>query len=136
MVTRRILDFLSGRKKRAREITECRRKNPRLRCFNLIKFTFSDGTKYETISNILNISETGLRFTCYEPLPANSILKMVIHLREKNIQVPIEARLVWIRKKKGMRGVFVAGVNFLNIDDKSRQQIRDMINESRPQKSK
>lgn len=131
MVTRILNNFFGGGKKsKAAGAASQKRKHPRRKAFNLIKFTTSDGTKYESLSNIVNISETGLRFTCYESLQPNSILHMRIHIPKTDKEVGLVAKLVWIRKMKRARGVYVAGVNFVEITDHDRHTIRKMVEQS------
>lgn len=124
MVTRKILDYLSGKSSKKRT---CKRAHPRLKAFNLIKFTLSDGTHYESLSNILDISENGLRFTCYETLPAGAKLKMLVALPDKNKEVPLDAQLIWMRPMKTVKGVYVAGVTFTGVSAENRELIRQMV---------
>lgn len=124
MVTKRILSYLSklsgGQKNRDRRY-------PRLRAYNLIKFTTSDGTRYESISNIIDISENGLQFTCYEELKPGQDLRIVINIPHAGKDVPLKARLKWLRRSQSPKGVFVAGVQFEQISDENRQLIRGMV---------
>lgn len=104
-----------------------KREAPRKRAMNLIKFSLADGTSYQSISNIVNISETGLQFTCYEPLQADQQIKMIINVPDAHEDISIQGRLVWIRNKPAAKGVFVAGVQFKNIPEKSLQVIKMMV---------
>jgi Tfp pilus assembly protein PilZ len=110
------------------------RKHPRLRAFNLIKFTLSDGTQYESLSNVVNLSESGLQFTCYEALHPDQMIRMLISIPHANKEVPVKGKLVWVRKDKARRGVFVAGVQFQDISDENRQLIREMVESRRPKR--
>ncbi len=94
---------------------------------NLIKFTLSDGVSYQSISNIIDISETGLQFTCYEEIQPDQPIKMLIHVPDAYEDIPIKGRLVWVRKKPAARGVYVAGVKFHDLPEKSLEVIRNMI---------
>lgn len=125
MVTRRIIEYFKKRRRSYR--TPCQRKHPRLRAFNLIKFTLADGTHYESISNIVDISENGLKFTCYERLEPGDALKMLVAIPSRSKEVPIDAKLVWIRRMKNIRGVYLAGVVFHKIAETDREIIRDMV---------
>lgn len=130
MAAKSILNLLFGKSK-AKSKDSGERKHPRLRVFNLIKFTLSDGTHYETISNIVNLSETGLQFTLYEELPPGQTLKMLISVPHANKEIPIKAKLVWCRKDKNRRGVFVAGVKFDAISDEHQGLLREMVQAGR-----
>ncbi|HTL47288.1 MAG TPA: PilZ domain-containing protein [Verrucomicrobiae bacterium] len=103
------------------------RKHPRLKAFNLIKFTLSDGTQYESLSNVVNISESGLQFTCYEHLLPDQMIRMLISIPHANKEVPVKGKLVWVRKDKMRRGVYLAGVQYLDISDENRELIREMV---------
>jgi len=127
-----ILDILFGKPKKKKDLGD--RAHPRLKAFNLIKFTLSDGTHYESISNIINISETGLQFTTYEQLAPGQPLRMLISIPHANKEVPIKANLVWIRKDKVRKGIFLAGVRFEKIEDSHRELIREMIQARKQQR--
>lgn len=103
------------------------REAPRQKVMNLLKFSLADGTSYQSISNIIDISETGLQFTCYEPLKPDQEIKMIIHVPDAYEDISIQGRLVWVRNKPAARGVFVAGVQFKNIPDKTLQVIKMMV---------
>jgi len=133
MVTKKIMEFFGGGRRKASKVKATgKRQHPRLRAFNLIKFTLSDGTHYESISNVVDISESGLKFTCYEPLPVGANLKMIVAVPERNKEVGLEARVVWIRKTKNVRGVYLAGVSFLRVSEESKDLIRGMLQSSHP----
>jgi len=127
MVTKALLRLLTGGKKREHDAKASQRRYPRLRAFNLIKFTLADGTQIESISNIVDISENGLKFTCYEHLQEGSSLKMMIAIPEKNREIALDARLVWVKKMKDVKGVYVAGVSFSHISDENRELIRNLV---------
>ena len=133
MVTKKILSYLSGLGKPAskKTITKSTRQHRRLKAFNLIKFTLSDGTQYESISNIVDISETGLQFTCYEELQPDQNIRMLIHIPHANEDIPLQAKLVWVRRMQYPKGVYVAGVQFLTVSDHHRDLIREMIEKGR-----
>lgn len=110
------------------------REHPRLRSYSLIKFNLEDGTPFQSISNIVNISESGLQFTCYEKLEINRHIHMLIHVPFTDKEIPIEARLVWSRRSKTQRGVYVMGVKFEKISDKGREMIRGMVEKTQSKK--
>ena len=109
-----------------------RRKSKRKRAFNLIKFTLADGTHYESISNILDLSENGLQFSCYEPLEVGAKLKMLIHVPGKKQDIPMKTRLVWIRKVKRINGVYIAGVVFEEIAVRDKEILKQIIEREAP----
>ena len=118
-----ILDWITDKGKKA----FADREHSRVKTYSLIKFNLEDGTPFQSISNIMNISENGLQFTCYEKLEINRNIHMMVHIPRTDKEIPIEARLVWTRKSRSQRGVYVVGVEFKKISEKGRQAIRDLI---------
>lgn len=110
------------------------REHPRLKSYSLIKFNLEDGTPFQSISNIVNISESGLQFTCYEKLEINRQIHMLVHIPHTDKEIPIEARLVWSRKSRTQRGVYVMGVEFKKISDTGRELIRGMVDRKQSKK--
>jgi Tfp pilus assembly protein PilZ len=127
MVTKKILSYLGLNKKPTKP---CKRQHARSKSYSLIKFNLADGTPFETISNVVNISESGLKFTCYELLETNRDINMIVNVAQVNRDVPIKGRLVWTRKSKSQKGVYVVGVEFRDIKDADRQLIRKMVEAS------
>ena len=107
------------------------REHTRVRTYSLIKFNLEDGTPFQSISNITNMSESGLQFTCYEKLEINRNIHMVVHVPRTDKEIPIEARLVWTRKSRSQRGVYVTGVEFKKISEKGLELIRGMVSQAK-----
>lgn len=133
MVTKKLLSYLGLNKKSSKP---CKRQHARSKSYSLIKFNLSDGTPFETISNVVNISENGLKFTCYELLETNRDINMIVNVAQANRDVPIKGRLVWARKSKSQKGVFVVGVEFKDIKETDRQLIREMVHAASSSRSK
>jgi TonB family protein len=71
---------------------------------------------------LLNISEDGLAFTAAEPLVGEFVPRLRFQLDEKAEWIEASGRIVWLNdSKKG------AGIQFLDISDADRQQIRRWI---------
>jgi len=71
---------------------------------------------------LLNISEDGLAFTAAEPLVGEFVPRLRFQLEEKAEWIEASGRIVWLNdSKKG------AGIQFLDISDADRQQIRRWI---------
>lgn len=128
MVKKKILDYFASLKR-----PDKGRKYPRLKAFNLIKFRTADGKQYESISNIIDISENGLQFTCYEELRPGQDIHMVVHVPHAEKEVSITARLVWLRPSR-TRGLFIAGVQFGEITEENKHLIRQMIQGPAPKR--
>ncbi|MBU3760127.1 MAG: PilZ domain-containing protein [Candidatus Omnitrophica bacterium] len=123
---KKILEIFGLSKKKSHRPSQ--RLAPRARAMNLIKISLSDGSSFQSISNIVNISETGLQFTCYERVQPDQDIRMLINVPEAHEDIGIEGRLVWIKSKPAAKGVYVAGVQFKNIPDKTLQVVRKMVN--------
>ena len=71
---------------------------------------------------LLNISEDGLAFTAAEPLVGEFVPRLRFQLEEKAEWIEASGRIVWLNEsKKG------AGIQFLDISDADRGQIRRWI---------
>ena len=71
---------------------------------------------------LLNISEDGLAFTAAEPLVGGFVPRLRFQLEEKEEWIEASGRIVWLNdSKKG------AGIQFLDISDADRGQIRRWI---------
>jgi hypothetical protein len=71
---------------------------------------------------LLNISEDGLAFTAVEPLVGEFVPRLRFQLEEKAEWIEASGRIVWLNdSKKG------AGIQFLDISDADRGQIRRWI---------
>ena len=71
---------------------------------------------------LLNISEDGLAFTAAEPLVGEFVPRLRFQLEEKADWIEASGRIVWLNdSKKG------AGIQFLDISDADRGQIRRWI---------
>ena len=71
---------------------------------------------------LLNISEDGLAFTAAEPLVGEFVPRLRFQLEEKAEWIEASGRIVWLNdSKKG------AGIQFLDISDADRGQIRRWI---------
>jgi periplasmic protein TonB len=76
---------------------------------------------------LLNVSEEGLAFTAAEPLAGEFILRLRFQLAEKAEWIEASGRIVWLNdSKKG------AGVEFIDISNAGREQIRQWIDSKKP----
>ena len=92
------------------------RKFPRLRSYCLINYSKRIGGKTEPakqVSNIRDISQTGLQFTTYEPLKKGDALDVKINLPDSEEPISALARVMWTKKLKGQDDAFRVGVFFL-----------------------
>jgi protein TonB len=102
--------------------TRDRRHYPRqITALNYIKLDEGNG------GILLNISEDGLAFTAAEPLAGEFVPRLCFQLADKTEWIEASGRIVWLNdSKKG------AGVQFVQISDAHRQQIRQWIESRMP----
>ncbi len=76
---------------------------------------------------LLNVSEEGLAFTAAEPLAGEFIPRLRFQLTEKAEWIEASGRIVWLNdSKKG------AGIEFIDISNAGREQIRQWIDSKKP----
>lgn len=76
---------------------------------------------------LLNVSEDGLAFTAAEPLVGEFVPRLRFQLADKTEWIEASGRIVWLNdSKKG------AGVQFVQISEANRQQIRQWIESKMP----
>ncbi len=76
---------------------------------------------------LLNVSEDGLAFTAAEPLSGEFVPRLRFQLADKTEWIEASGRIVWLNdSKKG------AGIQFVQISDAHRQQIRQWIESKMP----
>lgn len=79
------------------------------------------------LTNVTNLSETGLRFSCASQIKPESVLSLVINFPETEKQVPVVAKVAWLGKVHGHGLVYRIGVEFLSIALEDRQLIRNFV---------
>ena len=104
-----------------------RRNARRVRASNLLKCLRSDDAPEEMLTNVTNISETGLRFSSASGIKPESVLNLVINFPEMEKQVPVVARVAWQGQVRGHGLAYRIGGEFLNIALENRQLIRDFV---------
>jgi hypothetical protein len=76
---------------------------------------------------LLNVSDEGLAFTAAEPLAGEFIPRLRFQLAEKAEWIEASGRIVWLNdSKKG------AGIEFIDISNAGREQIRQWIDSKNP----
>ena len=97
------------------------RHSRQITALNYIKLHESNG------GILLNVSEDGLAFTAAEPLSGDFVSRLRFQLADKAEWIEASGRIVWLNdSKKG------AGVQFVQISDAHRQQIRQWIESKMP----
>ncbi|MBN1687817.1 MAG: PilZ domain-containing protein [Candidatus Omnitrophica bacterium] len=109
-----------------------RRISPRVQCYDLLRWIPDGQHMNHRLSNLQDLSETGLRFQAAEPIYPNTILKLTLNLAKENRQIPILAKVVWSRQRKQKKGFCHVGVFFLNIDSSDLDVIRVFVSKDSP----
>jgi hypothetical protein len=98
-----------------------RRHSRQITALNYVKLGETNG------GILLNVSEEGLAFTAAEPLAGEFIPRLRFQLAEKAEWIEASGRIVWLNdSKKG------AGIEFIDISNAGREQIRQWIDSKKP----
>ena len=98
-----------------------RRSSPRVKTRGLVKHQREDSVN-KHISNLLDLSEGGLQFFYRKKVKAGSILKMTLYIDENTKNIPVVAKVAWV---KFLHGNYRIGVTFLEIDFDDQEIIRN-----------
>lgn len=108
-----------------------RRRYPRLRSYDLLKFVPQVGQEEnsaEVLSRIFDISEGGLRLVSPFPIVPNMRLKLKINFMEKLREITAVAERKWCEKSKKSNGRYYhIGVAFIALDTDDKRLIRECI---------
>jgi c-di-GMP-binding flagellar brake protein YcgR len=112
-----------------------RRKSERFDAELDVKYSVLKSSPASLRTNIKNISESGVAVLLYEILPKNSVVDMDIALPEKKENVKIKGRVAWCDDRNGPerfdkdgRRTFIAGIEFVETDEKQKNRIVSYIN--------
>ena len=112
-----------------------RRRYPRVPSFNLVKVERAYHlvnvmrfyqAPFGCLFNLEDLSESGLRFTCPEKYDPNTVLVLRLNLAEKGREIPVDGRVIWVKKKRSSRR-YHFGIDFLAIEEEDRQLIRELV---------
>lgn len=104
-----------------------KRKHPRAKSLNLMRSTTYTGNAKEQVSNLLDISQEGLQFFSKGQIEPGTVLKITVNMAEKKKQIPIIAKVMWMRPAKEKGAGYQVGVSFLEMDSKDRDLIGDFM---------
>jgi Tfp pilus assembly protein PilZ len=90
-----------------------------------------DDSRVTNISNLIDISETGAQVTSPKPMRKNKIVHLKINLAEKNRQIEVTGKVVWIRTGSGKSPLYRVGVVFVEINKEAWQTLHDYIEEEK-----
>ena len=106
-----------------------KRQFDRLKSYCLVRYnkiTDLDNLSGKT-TNIKNISEGGILFTSYEPLPVSSILKLTINLPGRRGPFETYAKVIRCIKSSETEEVYHIAISYLDIADKDKKEIHSHI---------
>lgn len=115
-----------------------RRRCARLKTHNLMRVLNVNDQPSQEMMNLIDLSETGFQFQNKSRYPANTVLRVIINVRQINQQIPMKVRLVWshpIRLKvvwnqppAGRRHVGThAGASILEMAEEDRLLLKEYI---------
>jgi hypothetical protein len=102
-----------------------RRHALRVKCYDLAKWTFETESMNHRISNLQDISSTGLRFNTHEPIQISAKIRMILNIAEKGRQIPVLGEVVWSCSIG--EGAYQSGVHFLEISEEDRAALRELV---------
>lgn len=111
--------FIGKKKTRAHSRVESR---------NLVRFT-TPGQFPELITNLVNFSEGGLQFSVKSRIKPGTLLKMVINLVERDMDVPVVAKVCWVKAIMGKGEAYRVGVSFQEILPEHQSILRSLAAE-------
>lgn len=106
---------------------ENRRKSFRLERILVVELEIDDQTSRFGVFT-LDMSASGMRINHEEPLPEDKKLKFSILLEPGQEPVRVVSKVSW--QKENAFGHYLIGLQFLELDDKSRDRIEDYIQSS------
>ncbi len=108
------------------------RAHSRFRTQNLVRY-FDPYAKLPAsgLSNLVNLSEGGLQFSCRAKPKVGAKIQMVINLMERQHEIPVVGRIVWVKSVPGRGTAYRVGVRFEEIDSAHRHLLRSLVNEKK-----
>ncbi|MDD5084698.1 MAG: PilZ domain-containing protein [Candidatus Omnitrophica bacterium] len=109
------------------------RRFPRLRSYCLIKYSkiSEPGAKEaKEVTNIRDISVSGLQFASYEAFPKNTLLDVKVNLPDMGEPLGARARVVWSKKVSKTSESYRVGVIFLDLSEADRKAIERHIQDA------
>lgn len=109
------------------------RRFPRLRSYCLIKYSkISEpgAGDIKEVTNIRDISVSGLQFTSYEALSKNTLLDVKVNLPDMGEPLCARARVVWSKKISKLSESYRVGVVFLDLGEADRKAIEKHVQDA------
>ena len=103
-----------------------RRDSARIKSRNLIRCLRSDDTPQESLCNLLDLSENGLKFVSSKQIKPGAILKLVLNLAEKETNISVAGKVVWSSKISHVHAYRV-GISFLSMSEEHKALIHRFV---------
>ena len=121
----KFFDKFAKKAKKAENPDDRRRAN-RVNARFLVKMTDLAKPGREILTNIYDLSETGVRVVCHAKLPLQTMLRILLNVPDRGLTLPLKGKVVWISPIKGQKGAFFAGVQFVEMSEADRQLLHDL----------
>jgi hypothetical protein len=103
-----------------------KRRYPRVKAKNLMKYgEYPEPTDWHT-SNLLDLSEAGIKFVSDSRLGVGSMLEILILAGADNRQIPAIGKVAWIRSRESQN--YYVGVSLVELKQEDRDLIRTLVN--------
>ena len=106
-----------------------RRQYPRVRANQHLRQIGYDVDTCHFVTQTVDISEGGLKFTSREPFNPEDILQLAVTIEEKNKEILFLGRVAWSREDKSQKNSYRSGLSFIAIDERDRGLIREYVQE-------
>ena len=111
-----------------RKKAEEKRKFFRLEAHHLLKYKLMD--KKESLSFARNVSAGGVRFHSKEYIPPESVVELTINFPSYPKPIKAVSKVAWVTPMPKLGG-FDVGVEFMEIEEKAREFIKEKISKTR-----
>ncbi len=128
--------FDLGRPKIKKRHIVQKRQEPRVKTSNVMKVTSINGTPKEHLSNLIDISESGIQFLSRDPLEAGHLLEIVMNIPQKKVEIPVMAKVSWVKPGERKSLGYRVGAVFTQVNPMDKTLIRDFVLETRAKQGK
>ncbi len=130
----RIFDL--GRRKVKKRLLVQKRNEFRARTHNVMKVTSVNETRKEYVSNLIDISESGIQFLSHHKFEVGHKLEIVINFPQKKIEIPVFAKVMWIKPGQRKHWGYRVGAAFTDVNPRDKTLIGEFILETRAKHGK
>ena len=98
---------------------------------HLVRYRYAEGEFPELITNLLDLSEGGMQFSVRSKMRLGTLLNVIINLVEKNEDVPVLAKVRWVKPIPSRARAYRIGASFEKILSEHRLMLQSTILEKR-----